>query len=130
MSGRASAWAGGAILALWGLAAALAPWIAPYDPTAIDFIAAMNPRPSAAHPLGTDLIGRDLLSRLIWGARTTYAVVPLALGAAFVVGIAAGAVAGYRAGWVDVAVSRIGDVILAFPALILYVILITTWGPS
>ncbi|MFN3641899.1 MAG: ABC transporter permease [Gemmobacter sp.] len=130
MSGRAPVWAGGAVLALWGLAAALAPWIAPHDPTAIDFMAAMNPRPSAAHPLGTDLIGRDLLSRLIWGARTTYAVVPLALGAAFVVGIAAGAVAGYRGGWVDAAVSRLGDVILAFPALILYVILITTWGPS
>lgn len=128
--GRVLVAAGGGILAFWALVAALAPWLAPYDPTAIDFMAAANPRPSAAHPLGTDLVGRDLLSRIIWGARTTFAVVPLALGSAFVVGIAAGAAAGYSGGWIDAAVSRAADVMLAFPALILYVILITAIGPS
>lgn len=121
---------GGGILAFWALVAALAPWLAPYSPSAIDFAAAADPRPSARHWLGTDMVGRDLLSRLIWGARTTFIVVPLALGAAFAVGIAAGATAGYRGGWIDALVSRASDVMLAFPALILYVILITSFGPS
>lgn len=130
MSGRALVRIGGTILAFWALVALLAPWIAPYSYSAIDFAAAADPRPSARHWLGTDMVGRDILSRLIWGARTTFAVVPLALGAAFAVGIAAGAAAGYLGGWADALVSRASDVILAFPALILYVILITSFGPS
>ena len=121
---------GFAIVAAWGLVALLAPWLAPYDPTAIDFAAAADPAPSAAHLLGTDSIGRDLLSRIIWGARTTYAVVPLSIGSAFLVGIAAGTLAGYYGGWLDHLVGRIGDTMLAFPALVLYVILITAVGPS
>jgi len=128
--GRWAVRSGLGILIFWALVAAFAPLIAPYAPSAIDFAAAADPRPSAVHPLGTDLLGRDLLSRLIWGARTTFAVVPLALGAAFVVGIAAGAVAGYFGGWTDAVISRASDVMLAFPALILYVILITARGPS
>ena len=119
-----------AILVVWGLVALLAPWIAPYDPNAIDFMAAAAPRPSAAHWLGTDATGRDLLSRVMWGARTTYSVVPLAIGSAFTVGILLGVPAGYFGGWYDDVVSRLSDVILAFPALILYIILITAFGPS
>lgn len=121
---------GFAVLLAWGLVAALAPWLAPYDPTAIDFAAAADPSPSPEHLLGTDSVGRDLLSRIIWGARTTYAVVPLAIGSAFLLGVAAGLLAGYYGGWLDHLVSRVGDVMLAFPALVLYIILITAVGPS
>ncbi|MBI1774935.1 MAG: ABC transporter permease [Proteobacteria bacterium] len=123
--------AGGlALIVFWGAVAALAPWIAPFDPLAIDFAAALDPQPSAAHWLGTDSIGRDLMSRVIWGARTTYTVVPIAVLIAFSVGIAMGLCAGYHGGWVDRLVVRLSDVMLAFPALILYVILITAVGPS
>ena len=118
------------ILLFWAVVAAFAPWLAPYDPTAIHFETLGNPSPSAAHPFGTDVTGRDLLSRLIHGARTTYVVVPLAIGSAFLVGGIAGMAAGWYGGWTDVLVSRAGDVMLAFPALVLYVILITAFGPS
>ena len=121
---------GGAVLLFWAIVAALAPWLAPHEPSAIDFAALGAHGPSAAHPLGTDPTGRDMLSRLIWGMRTTYVVVPLATGSAFLAGGAAGLLAGWHGGWVDALVSRVGDVMLAFPALVLYVVLITTFGPS
>lgn len=125
-----AATAGLAILLFWGVVAVLAPWIAPYDPTAIDFAGAADPRPSAAHWLGTDVIGRDLASRMIWAARTTYSVVPLAVGSAFLVGGLAGLVGGWYGGWADAVITRAGDVMLAFPALVLYIILIASFGAS
>lgn len=118
------------ILGFWALVALLAPLLAPWEPTAIDFAAAADPGFSAAHPLGTDPTGRDMLSRIVFGARTTFIVVPLAIGSAFAVGGAAGMLAGWYGGWVDVLVSRISDVMLAFPALVLYIVLITSFGPS
>lgn len=118
------------LILFWGLIAAFAPLIAPYDPSAIDFVAAADPMPSSTHWLGTDSTGRDILSRLIFGARTTYIVVPLAVLSAFAAGILLGLPAGYFGGWFDTLVSRLSDVILAFPALILYIILITALGPS
>lgn len=126
----ATAQMGLGILVFWGLVALFAPLIAPYDPTAIDFSAAMDPRPSWSHPLGTDSVGRDLLSRIIWGARTTYIVVPIAIGSAFLAGGILGMVAGYYGGIADSIINRVGDVMLAFPVLILYIILITAIGPS
>lgn len=118
------------ILIFWGLVALLAPWIAPYDPTAIDFAATMEPGLSSEHWLGADSLGRDMASRLIWGARTTYIVVPISIGSAFVVGGVAGLMAGWYGGWIDSLISRAGDVMLAFPALVLYIILITSFGAS
>lgn len=122
--------AGTAILALWGFVALFAPLVAPWDPRAIDFGAAGSPGFSAAHPLGTDPVGRDMLSRIVWGARTTYIVVPLSIGSAFVTGGVAGMLAGWYGGWIDVLVSRVSDVMLSFPALVLYIVLITAFGPS
>lgn len=119
-----------AILLFWALMAVLAPWIAPYDPLAVDFSGALTHTPSTAHWLGTDSLGRDLLSRIMYGARTMFVVVPLSVGCAFIVGGAMGAVAGYFGGWLDQVVSRGSDIMLAFPALIIYVILMTTLGPS
>jgi peptide/nickel transport system permease protein len=121
---------GGALVLLWVAVAALAPWVAPYDPSAPDALALADPRPGAAHWLGVDQLGRDLLSRILWGARTVLAVAPLAVLSAYLVGTALGLVAGYYGGWVDMVISRFSDVVLSFPVLILYVILITSFGPS
>lgn len=121
---------GAAVLVFWALVAIGAPWIAPYDPLALDFAGTLNHAPSGTHWFGTDSLGRDLLSRIIFGARTLFAVVPLAVGSAFLVGTAMGAIAGYAGGVVDQIVSRASDVMLAFPALIIYVILLTSLGPS
>lgn len=121
---------GACIVLFWTFVAAAAPWIAPYDPLALDFSGALEHAPSAAHWLGTDTLGRDMLSRIVHGARTLFAVVPLAVGTAFLVGVALGSVAGYAGGLVDQLLSRASDVMLAFPALIIYVILLTSLGPS
>jgi peptide/nickel transport system permease protein len=97
LRGSRAARIGAAILVFWGLVALFAPLLAPWDPTTIDFASLGNRGFSAAHPLGTDATGRDLLSRLIWGARTTYVVVPLA-GGSWRAGMAAGWMS-RSAGW-------------------------------
>ena len=93
-------------------------------------MALADPTPSAAHWLGTDLLGRDVLSRLIYGARTVLTVAPLSVAVAMLVGITIGMLAGYYGGWIDLLISRLSDIILAFPVLVLYVILIANIGPS
>jgi peptide/nickel transport system permease protein len=118
------------IVAFWVLAALLAPVLPLYSPTEQDVMAMADPTPSATHWLGTDILGRDQLSRLIFGARTVLTVAPLSVAVAMIVGIAMGMLAGYYGGWIDVVISRISDVILAFPVLVLYVILIANIGPS
>ena len=119
------------LISFWVLAALLAPVLSPYDPNAQDFAALADPLPlGATHMLGTDHLGRDIFARLIWGARTVLIVAPIAVLAAYIVGCAMGMVAGYYRGWVDTVISRISDIILSFPVLILYIILITTVGPS
>lgn len=130
MPAAISARVGFGIVVFWILVALLAPLISPYDPNAQDMMALANPRPTAAHWLGTDMLGRDLLSRLIWGARTTLIVVPIATFTAFVVGISLGLTAGYFGGWVDRCLTGVSDIILSFPTLILYIVLITSIGPS
>lgn len=98
--------------------ALLAPWLAPFDPSAIDY-RAMLASPSAAHPLGTDDLGRDLLSRLMHGARVSLGVsvtsVLLAVGA----GVPLGLITGYKGGKVDEALMRLLDSVMALPALVL-----------
>lgn len=121
---------GVAIVAAWAIAALLAPWIAPYPPNQNDLAALADPTPSAAHWLGTDQMGRDLLSRLLWGARTVLAVAPLAVLAAAILGTALGLWAGYRRGIVDAVLSRICDVILSFPVIILYMLILAKFGSS
>ncbi|MBM3227200.1 MAG: ABC transporter permease, partial [Candidatus Tectomicrobia bacterium] len=80
--------------------------------------------------LGTDHLGRDILSRLLYGARTVLLYAPLATGCAYAIGILLGLLAGYAGGWLDALLSRVSDVILAFPVLVLYVLVIATIGPS
>lgn len=118
------------IIFAWIIIAATAPWIAPYPPNAQDMSSLAAPGPSWAHWLGVDMLGRDILSRIMWGARTTLVVVPIATASAFTVGIAFGLMSGYFGGWVDRLISGISDIILSFPTLVLYIVLIATIGPS
>ena len=118
------------IVLAWVVLAAAAPWIAPYPPNAQDYVAMGDPTPSAAHLLGTDILGRDILSRLLWGARVVLLLAPTAVAAAMAAGIAMGLLAGYGGRLLDMLVSRVSDIILSFPVIVLYVILIANVGPS
>lgn len=118
------------LISFWVLAALLAPILPLYSPTEQDVMAMADPTPSAAHWLGTDILGRDLLSRLIFGARTVLVVAPLSVAVAMIAGITMGMFAGYYGGWIDAVISRFSDIVLAFPVLVLYVILIANIGPS
>ncbi len=118
------------IVVFWILVALLAPLIAPHNPIAIDYDALNDPRPNARYWLGTDQLGRDILSRIIWGARTVLTVAPLAVACAYIAGCAMGSIAAYYGGWIDEVLSRLSDVILSFPILVLYILLITTLGAS
>jgi peptide/nickel transport system permease protein len=118
------------LVVFWAAAALLAPWVAPYPPNASDLMALAHPTPSARHLLGTDHLGRDILSRLLWGARTVLAVAPVAVLGATALGSLVGLVAGYYRGWIDVVVTRISDIVLSFPVIILYMIILATYGSS
>ncbi len=104
-------------------------FIAPYDPVAPDYGAILS-APASAHLLGTDELGRDMLSRLIYGARVSIQVVFVAIAAAMAIGISIGLLAGYVGGWVDDILMRLMDVMLAFPLLILALAIIAVLGPS
>ena len=118
------------LVSFWVLAALFAPVLPLPSPTQQDALALADPTPSAKHVLGTDLLGRDELSRLIYGARTVLVVAPLSVAVAMLVGITIGMLAGYYGGWIDLLISRLSDIILAFPVVVLYVILIANIGPS
>ena len=120
---------GALIVAFVVLVAILAPWLAPYDPNAIDAKAVLLP-PSQAHPLGTDALGRDVLSRLIYGARVSLLVGFVATGVAVALGAPLGLVAGYFGGRVDAAIMRLADVMLSFPSLFLILAVIAFLEPS
>jgi ABC-type dipeptide/oligopeptide/nickel transport system permease subunit len=122
-----------AIVAFWLVVAIAAPWLAPFPPNATIKPMAL---PGAAAPnggvfwFGTDYLGRDILSRVIWGTRTVLTYAPAATALAFAVGISGGLLAGYRRGWMDEVLSRLTDLVLAFPALVLYIIIVSKFGAS
>ncbi|MFD8380062.1 ABC transporter permease [Streptomyces sp. NPDC059679] len=120
---------GAVAAAILVLIALFAPLIAPYDPTRPDFATALDP-PSWAHWLGTDDLGRDQLSRVIYGVRASLQIGLLAVALAFAVGVPLGLAAGYYGRLADSAVSRLTDTLLAFPFLVLAVGLATILGPS
>ena len=109
--------------------AALAPVLAPYSPLDQDLALRLQP-PSAAHLFGTDELGRDLLSRLIYGARITLYIVVLVAVTAAPLGLFMGTVAGYFGGWIDPILMRITDIFLAFPRLILALAFVAALGPG
>jgi ABC-type dipeptide/oligopeptide/nickel transport system permease subunit len=114
---------------LFVLIAALAPWITPYDPTAQDYMSTLQ-GPSWEHWLGTDYLGRDLLSRLIGGARVSLVAMSLVLVSALVIGVLIGSLAGYIGGKVEVVLISIIDIALALPSLVIALALIGIMGPG
>ena len=121
----------GALLVLLGivLVAVLAPWIAPEGFDAQDLNRRLLP-PSAAHPFGTDDLGRDLLARLAHGARITLMIATLVAVIVGPVGLLVGTVAGYFGGWVDAVLMRVNDIFLSFPGLILALGFVAALGPG
>jgi len=117
------------VVVLLILLAVLAPWVAPYDPTATSF-ATVRKAPSWAHWFGTDEVGRDVLSRVIWGARASLSAGLVSVGIAVGAGVPLGLLAGYAGGWIDAALSRLVDAMLAVPFLILAIALSAFLGPS
>ncbi len=131
-----------AIILFWVFVAVFAPLLTPYSPTEQDYLA-QNQGPSAAHPLGTDELGRDVWARVIYGARVVLIMLPvtdsfwLPLGTAIwgvLLGLFAGAslglMGGYLGGWVDEVVMRLLDALMAFPVVLLYMIIIASVGAS
>ncbi len=124
---------GAALIVFWVVLAFAAPLISPYPPNATLVPYAV---PGTAAPdggtfwLGTDHIGRDILSRVIWGTRTVLVYAPLATLSAYALGIVLGLAAGYYRGWLDEVLSRFSDLVLSFPVLVLYILIIATFGSS
>jgi peptide/nickel transport system permease protein len=116
------------IVAFIGVAL-FAPWISPYDPVATDF-AAVRKAPSAAHWLGTDEIGRDVLSRVIFGSRASLLAGVVSVLISLAIGVPTGLIAGYAGGIADMLISRMTDALLACPFLILAIALAAFLGPS
>jgi peptide/nickel transport system permease protein len=121
--------AGLVLIILLALIAALAPIIAPADPLKQVLSTRLKP-PSAAHWLGTDQLGRDVLSRMIYGARISLLIGTVVVGLAASIGTIVGLVAGYTGGWLDEGLMRLTDVFLAFPALILAMAISGALGPE
>lgn len=117
------------VLAVIVLAAALAPWIAPYDPNFPDLTAALS-GPSAQHLLGADALGRDLLSRLMWGARITLLGPTLVILIATVVGTMLALIAAWNGGIVDTVISWILDVLFSVPGIVFGLIAVAIFGPN
>jgi peptide/nickel transport system permease protein len=120
---------GGIVVVILVALAALAPTISPWDPNRPDVRKILD-RPSRAHPLGTDQLGRDVLSRMLYGARVSLAVGFVSVGIATLIGIALGAAAGYHGGTIDAMVMRLVDLMLVFPRLFLLLAVLAFLRPS
>ncbi len=119
--------AGGLIVALLGLVAILGHFLAPFDPTGMDFSARFAP-PSPQHLFGTDDFGRDVFSRVLYGAAVSFKVAFIAVGISGTVGVLLGLLAGYLGRWVDELIMRVMDVLFAFPAVLLAITVMAILG--
>jgi peptide/nickel transport system permease protein len=126
---RRGAMIGLSLITIFVLLAVFAPLVAPYDPIATSWSLVRKP-PSMAHWFGTDDLGRDVLARVIYGARASLAAGAISVGIALAIGVPVGLVSGYRGGFVDALISRITDAMLACPFLILAIALAAFLGPS
>jgi len=120
---------GSGIVLLLFLVSLFAPWFSPYDPGQIDLKNVLMP-PSMDHWLGTDQLGRDVLSRMIWGARISLKVGFVATGVSIIIGTLLGAAAGYYGGWIDAVIMRFVDIMLCFPTFFLILAVIAFLEPS
>ncbi|MEN6330681.1 MAG: ABC transporter permease [Smithella sp.] len=120
---------GSGIVLLLFLVSLFAPWFAPYDPGQIDLKNVLMP-PSMNHLFGTDQLGRDVFSRMIWGARISLKVGFVATGVSIIIGTLLGATAGYYGGWIDAVIMRFVDIMLCFPTFFLILAVIAFLEPS
>jgi ABC-type dipeptide/oligopeptide/nickel transport system permease subunit len=116
------------VIALWVVIAAVAPWLAPHDPLAQD--SAILAAPSPAHWFGTDELGRDVLSRVLYGARISLPLAFVLVVASMLIGSGIGGVAGYVGGWVDGVAMRLADLVFAFPGILLALAIAAALGPQ
>ncbi|MEA3486528.1 MAG: oligopeptide ABC transporter permease [Thermodesulfobacteriota bacterium] len=121
--------AGGIVVILLFVVSLLASWISPYDPNEINLHEVLS-HPSFAHLFGTDQLGRDVLSRMLWGAGISLKVGFVATGVAICIGVVLGAIAGYYGKWVDTVIMRFVDIMLCFPAFFLILAVIAILEPS
>lgn len=126
---RRGALFGAAVVLGFVVLALAAPWIAPFDPVATDW-GAIRKAPNAAHWFGTDEIGRDVLSRVVWGTQASLLAGVVSVSISLLLGVPIGLAAGFLGGWVDALVSRITDAFLACPFLILAIAMAAFLGPS
>lgn len=117
------------IIILFALIALLAPYVAPYDPLEQNFIKSFRP-PSREHFLGTDEFGRDIFSRIIYGARISLQIGFIAVFISLIVGVSVGLAAGYYGGWIDMLVMRVMDLMLSFPYILLALVIMSILGPG
>lgn len=127
---RPLAVAGAITLIVFIFAAAAAPWLAPYDPLSMDLLNPYSPPFTDGHLLGTDNFGRDILSRLMHGARISLFIGLVVVAIASVIGTTLGLLAGYFGGWVDNLIMRLVEIFYAFPFLVLVIAVIAVFGPS
>jgi len=120
---------GGAVVLLLILMALLAPLLSPYDPVEANIADSLS-SPTLQHPLGTDDLGRDVLTRVIWGARISLSVGLISVSIGLLVGVSIGLAAGYLSGAVDLLAMRVIDALLAFPGLLLAISITAALGPS
>ncbi len=118
---------GSLIILTLGMVAFTGHWLAPYDPVAMDFTARFAP-PSLAHPFGTDDFGRDIFSRILYGARVSFRVAFIAVAISATVGVMLGAVAGFYGRWLDEVIMRFMDILFAFPAVLLAITVMAILG--
>lgn len=121
--------AGIVIVGLWLFVALFAPWLAPFDPVTQDGTLSLLP-PGGTHLFGTDNFGRDIFSRVLWGARVDLQICFLGVIFPFALGTTLGALSGYLGGVVDAAIMRVIDIVLAFPFLVLMLAIIAILGPG
>jgi len=121
--------AGCAVVVLLFVISLFAPWISPHDPNQMDLQKVLMP-PSTTHLFGTDQLGRDVLSRMIWGARISLKVGFVATGIAILIGTLLGAISGYYGRWVDTIIMRFVDIMLCFPTFFLILAVIALLEPS
>jgi peptide/nickel transport system permease protein len=124
-----AALAGAAIVLFFIVIALVAPWLSPYDPLQTSFLTVRQP-PSAAHWFGTDELGRDVLTRMVFGARASLMAGVVSVAFAVVIGVPLGLAAGYFGRWTDAVISRLTDALLSIPFLILAIALAAFLGPS
>jgi peptide/nickel transport system permease protein len=127
--GRALLVTGAIIVGATAVAAMIGPWVTPFDPAAQELPLRLA-GPTAAHPFGLDELGRDILARVLAGARISFAVGLAVVSVSASVGTVLGAIAGYFGGLIDDLISRIIDILLAFPGLLLAIALVAVLGPS